>query len=90
MAANVEFVANLAASDPQKHPVLIVGQTKHLSKLSFKDVRSKLEPRVTEDVCALTRNNLNNIYIIDSEPFRSSLLQLQAFIRRLLTHVLCT
>lgn len=50
MAANVEFVANLAASDPQKHPVLIVGQTKHLSKLSFKDVRSKLEPRVTEDV----------------------------------------
>jgi len=50
MAANVEFVASLTASDPQKHPVLIVGQTKHLAKLNFNDVRSKLEPRVTEDV----------------------------------------
>jgi probable aminopeptidase NPEPL1 len=66
MAANVEFVANLVASDPQKHPVLIVGQTKHLSKLSFKDVRSKLEPRVTEDVCVLTRKQFGQIFLRNS------------------------
>ncbi|XP_059484921.1 probable aminopeptidase NPEPL1 [Neocloeon triangulifer] len=50
VAANVEFVTSLTKSDPQKHPVLIVGQTKHLAKLTFNDVRAKLEPRVTGDV----------------------------------------
>ncbi|XP_065332008.1 probable aminopeptidase NPEPL1 [Cloeon dipterum] len=50
MAAKIEFLNSLPPTDPQKHPVLIVGQTKHLSKLTFNDVRAKLEPRVTDQV----------------------------------------
>ncbi|XP_013165699.1 PREDICTED: probable aminopeptidase NPEPL1 isoform X2 [Papilio xuthus] len=49
-AMNVKFHYGLTASDPETHPVLIVGQATHLNTLTWQDVRCKLEPRVTEEV----------------------------------------
>lgn len=39
----------LAATDPQNHPVLIIGQLRHLSVLQFDHVKIKLGSRVTEE-----------------------------------------
>ncbi len=39
-----------APTDPAERPVIIIGQLRHLQKVSFDRVRSKLEPRVTEEV----------------------------------------
>ena len=47
---NLKFSASLAASDPASNPVLIVGQLKNLTRLTYEDVRIKLEKRVSEDV----------------------------------------
>lgn len=38
-------------SDPQTKPVLIIGQVKHLALLEFDDVKCKLQPRVSKEVC---------------------------------------
>lgn len=48
-ATVLQYNAALTVTDPQSHPVLIVGQLRHLSSLSFDHVRPKLEPRVTPD-----------------------------------------
>ena len=47
---HIEFRGSLSASDPRKHPVLIVGQLNHLSSINFSDVSCKLQPRVEEEV----------------------------------------
>ncbi|KAM3955497.1 putative aminopeptidase NPEPL1 granny smith protein [Aphomia sociella] len=46
---NIKFRWGLSASDPERQPVLVVGQVAHLESLSWHDVRCKLEPRVTEE-----------------------------------------
>lgn len=46
----LEFQDGLTPSDPQKKPVLIVGQLKNLAKVKYDEIKIKLEPRVTEEV----------------------------------------
>lgn len=46
MSAVIKFNPTLQSTDPQFHPVLIMGQLRHLSILKFDHVKSKLEPRV--------------------------------------------
>ncbi|XP_017144420.1 probable aminopeptidase NPEPL1 [Drosophila miranda] len=48
MATDIRIKASLSASDPHSHPVLIIGQLRHLNLLKFDDLASKLSPRVTE------------------------------------------
>lgn len=40
---------SLTVSDPRVHPVLIIGQLRHLSGLKFEHIKIKLEPRVNEE-----------------------------------------
>lgn len=49
MATDVKFNESLGCSDPQTHPVLIIGQLRHLNLLKFSHLESKLSPRVTEE-----------------------------------------
>lgn len=48
--ANVtlRFAKTLVPSDPSINPVLIIGQPKNLARISFEDVKAKLESRVSE------------------------------------------
>lgn len=46
----VVFRKDSPRTDPQKEPIIIVGQLAHLHKINFKDVEHKLSPRVTEEV----------------------------------------
>lgn len=50
MGTKITFSNTLKKSDPQKNPVLIIGQVKHLTQLRYVTIRHKLEPRVTEEV----------------------------------------
>lgn len=43
------FNKALTVTDPQNHPVLIIGQLRHLSTLKFQHVQGKLVPRVTDE-----------------------------------------
>lgn len=45
----IRFNKTLTQTDPQNHPVLIIGQLRHLSILKFDHVKVKLATRVTED-----------------------------------------
>lgn len=45
----LQYNAGLTVTDPQSHPVLIVGQLRHLNTLKFSHVSRKLEPRVSAD-----------------------------------------
>nr|CAD7579226.1 unnamed protein product [Timema californicum] len=47
---NLEFPSTLSKSDPQKQPVIIIGQLKNLMKAKYSSVKAKLEPHVTEQV----------------------------------------
>ncbi|KAJ9586400.1 hypothetical protein L9F63_019952, partial [Diploptera punctata] len=49
-SAKLQFLGQLTRTDPQTHPVVIIGQVKNLAKIKFNDVKMKLEPRVTEEV----------------------------------------
>ncbi|KAH8417618.1 hypothetical protein KR222_002822 [Zaprionus bogoriensis] len=49
MATEIKFNASLTRSDPQKQPVLIIGQLRHLNVLKFGKLALKLEPRVEEE-----------------------------------------
>lgn len=51
MSVTLRYSSDLATSDPQHNPVLIVGQVKNLNKITFDQVKRKVEPRVTEEVC---------------------------------------
>ncbi|XP_047480806.1 probable aminopeptidase NPEPL1 [Penaeus chinensis] len=54
----IEFKGSLTTSDPRKNPVLIIGQLRHLTALSFSDVAPKLQPRVDEEAWNLSVNSL--------------------------------
>jgi len=45
----IKFNKTVTQTDPQNHPVLIVGQLRHLSILKFEHVKAKLAPRVNQD-----------------------------------------
>ncbi|XP_029849083.2 probable aminopeptidase NPEPL1 isoform X2 [Ixodes scapularis] len=49
-SAIIKYNGHLTPSDPLHQPVLIIGQPRNLSKISFDDVKSKLDPRVGEEV----------------------------------------
>lgn len=51
MGVSLRFCNGLSTTDPQNHPVLIIGQVKHLNQLKYSQIKCKLEPRVTEEVC---------------------------------------
>lgn len=46
----IKFNKTVTQTDPQNHPVLIVGQLRHLSILKFEHVKAKLAPRVNQDI----------------------------------------
>ena len=50
MPCKVNYTLKRSVSDPQETPVVIIGLVENLSKLSFADVASNLEPRVTKEV----------------------------------------
>lgn len=45
----LRFNRQLTETDPQSHPVLIVGQLRHLSVLKYDHVKIKLGARVSEE-----------------------------------------
>lgn len=49
MATKLDFVAGLTITDPQETPVLIIGQVRHLTQLTYEQIKWKLEPRVSEE-----------------------------------------
>jgi len=51
-SAKLQFLGSLTQTDPYIHPVVIIGQVKNLTKIKFSDLKVKLEPRVTEEVCS--------------------------------------
>ncbi|XP_025200402.1 probable aminopeptidase NPEPL1 [Melanaphis sacchari] len=58
-STTVKFSASLSKTDPISVPVLIVGQEKHLSNLSYSAVKCKLEPRVNEQTFKSALSVLN-------------------------------
>lgn len=46
----IKINRSLTEADPRMHPVLIIGQLRHLSSLKFDHIKSKLEPRVTNEI----------------------------------------
>nr|CAD7606267.1 unnamed protein product [Timema genevievae] len=56
---NLEFSSSLSKSDPQKQPVIIIGQLKNLIKAKYSSVKAKLEPHVTEQVYSAALSSLH-------------------------------
>ncbi|ODN05342.1 putative aminopeptidase NPEPL1 [Orchesella cincta] len=50
---------NLIASDPQTNPVIILGQLPHLEAVPYSTLKSKLAPRVTEEIFQQALETLN-------------------------------
>nr|CAD7416929.1 unnamed protein product [Timema poppensis] len=65
---NLEFPSTLSKSDPQKQPVIIIGQLKNLMKAKYSSVKAKLEPHVTEQVFGGTGPSCNSRYVGELEP----------------------
>lgn len=47
--AEIVFNAALQETDPHSHPVLIIGQVRHLSLISFDDIKTKFGDRVSAE-----------------------------------------
>uniref|UniRef100_A0AA50HZI9 Aminopeptidase NPEPL1 n=1 Tax=Euphausia superba TaxID=6819 RepID=A0AA50HZI9_EUPSU len=56
--SKINFGSSLTTSDPQKTPVLIIGQLRHLTNLQFSDVASKLQPRLEAEAWSLAVSGL--------------------------------
>ncbi|KAF7248882.1 putative aminopeptidase NPEPL1 [Varanus komodoensis] len=58
--ANVqlEFQASAGESDPQSRPLLVLGQLQNLHRLPWAQLRSKLQPRVTEEIWQVALSTL--------------------------------
>lgn len=66
-SAKLQFLGSLTQTDPHVHPVVIIGQVQNLAKIKFDDIKMKLEPRVTEEVCSqCTYNNTKKLTCIIS------------------------
>nr|CAI5864546.1 unnamed protein product [Callosobruchus analis] len=59
MSTKLIFRRILQKADPIQSPVLILGQLRHLTQLKFDNVRSKLEPRVSEETFKLGISSLH-------------------------------
>lgn len=46
----LDIVWGLATSDPVTAPVIVVGQVKHLNRVTWDTIKVKLEPRVNKEV----------------------------------------
>ncbi|NWR14030.1 PEPL1 aminopeptidase, partial [Emberiza fucata] len=59
--ANVqlEFQASAGEADPQSRPLLVLGQLHNLHRLPWAQLRGKLQPRVTEEICFFFLSTLN-------------------------------
>lgn len=53
LSTKLSFHGKLSKTDPQKNPVLFIGQVKHLTALKYENIKCKLEPRVSEEVSIL-------------------------------------
>ena len=54
-AVMLKFSGSLSPSDPKDNAVLIVGQPRHLAKITYDDVSCKIQPRVSAEVGVLKR-----------------------------------
>ena len=54
------FSNTLTPCDPEKHPVLIVGQVKNLLQLGYERIKVKLQPRVSKEVRCTQTPNFNH------------------------------
>ncbi|XP_077284572.1 putative aminopeptidase NPEPL1 granny smith protein [Arctopsyche grandis] len=54
----IEWSGKITASNPREHPVLIVGQLRHLKQLNYADISCKLNPDVTEELWLSAVNSL--------------------------------
>lgn len=59
MSTIIKFNSVLSKTDPQQHPVVIIGQLRHLSILKFEHVCKKLEPRVSAETFNSAIGNLH-------------------------------
>ncbi|XP_026477773.1 probable aminopeptidase NPEPL1 [Ctenocephalides felis] len=59
MTATIVYKSGLTKTDPQSHPVLILGQLKHLRALKFEQVACKLQPHVTSETFSTAVCSLN-------------------------------
>ena len=66
--ATVLFDGGLATSDPVTAPVIVVGQVKHLNRVTWDTIKVKLEPRVNKEV-GLNMNSYNipNHHLLDMD-----------------------
>ena len=48
--ATLKYSVGLTPSDPDTQPVIILGQIRHLARVSWDTIKVKLEPQVTEAV----------------------------------------
>ena len=60
--ATVLFNGGLATSDPVTAPVIVVGQVKHLNRVTWDTIKAKLEPRVNKEVEWLNISNVDNMF----------------------------
>lgn len=49
MVVDIKFHNGLLTTDPKDHPVVIIGQVKHLNQLKYSQISCKLKPRVNEE-----------------------------------------
>ncbi|KAK7114808.1 probable aminopeptidase NPEPL1 [Littorina saxatilis] len=59
MAVTLKFSGSLSQSDPLKHGVLIVGQSKHLAQLNYDDIKIKFGTRVNRETFTSGVNGLH-------------------------------
>merc|ERR1711970_1556880 len=57
--ATVLFNGGLATSDPVTAPVIVVGQVKHLNRVTWDTIKVKLEPRVNKEIWTAAVSSLS-------------------------------
>merc|ERR1712212_828874 len=57
--ATVLFNGGLATSDPVTAPVIVVGQVKHLNRVTWDTIKAKLEPRVSKEIWTAAVSSLS-------------------------------
>merc|ERR1712212_865004 len=57
--ATVLFNGGLATSDPVTAPVIVVGQVKHLNRVTWDTIKAKLEPRVNKEIWTAAVSSLS-------------------------------
>ncbi|XP_074644678.1 putative aminopeptidase NPEPL1 isoform X2 [Tubulanus polymorphus] len=55
----LKYSSSLSQSDPNQHPVCIIGQLQNLQSVSYEEIRMKIETRVTEETWKAAVNSLH-------------------------------